>query len=75
MKVVYLLQHSYEVGEEEAFDEVKMLGIYSSKEKAEKMVEKYKNIPGFKNCLTSCFYIGKYEIDKDHWTEGFFKDK
>jgi len=70
MKIVYILQHSYEVGD---FDETKMIGVYSSKEKAKKTIESYKMLPGFKDYPLSCFYIGKYEIDKDHWTEGFIK--
>ncbi len=71
MKVVYVLQHSYEIGEEGEFDETKLIGIYSSKEKAEKVIEIYKALPGFKEYPISCFHIDKYEIDKDHWSEGF----
>lgn len=73
MKIVYVLQHSYEVGEEGNFEETKMIGIYSSKEEAEKTIEKLKTLPGFKDYPINCFHVGKYEIDKDHWTEGFVK--
>lgn len=73
MKVVYILEHSYEVGEDREFDEVKMIGVYSSKEKAEKTIARYRMLSGFKDYPVSCFYISKYEIDKDHWTEGFIK--
>lgn len=70
MNKVFLLQHSYEVGE---FDETKLIGIYSSKEKAESTVERFKHLSGFKDYPHECFYIDEIEIDKDHWTEGFIK--
>lgn len=70
MKTVFLLQHSYEVGE---FDETKVIGIYSSKEKAEETVKRYKQLPGFKDYPDECFYIDEYELDSDNWQEGFIK--
>lgn len=73
MKFAYILQHSYEVGEEGAFDEIKLIGVYSSQEKAEKVIERYISLPGFKEYPAECFHISKYEIDKDQWTEGFIK--
>jgi len=72
MDKVYLLQHSYEVIYEGAsFDETKLIGIYSSREKAEEVVERYKKITGFNKYPSSCFYIADYELDQDNWTEGF----
>jgi len=73
MGAVYILQHSYEVGEDGQFDEIKMIGVYSSRESAEKTIVCYKMLSGFKDYPISCFYISKYEIDKDHWTDGFIK--
>jgi hypothetical protein len=70
MEFVYLVQHSYEVGENGEFDEVKLIGVYSTQEKAEEVVERYKEIPGFKNYLNG-FHIGEHEINKDNWNEGF----
>lgn len=35
MKSVYIVQHSYDVGEDEQYTETKIIGIYSSLEKAE----------------------------------------
>lgn len=69
MGYVYLLQHSYEIDE---CEETKIIGIYTSREKALETIEKYKTIPGFKN-YSDCFYIDKYELDKNHWEEGFVK--
>jgi len=69
---VYLLQHSYEVVYEGAsFDETKVLGIYSTREEAEAAVERYKGITGFNKYPLSCFHIDDYELNQDHWTEGF----
>lgn len=67
MKSVFLLQHSYEQGE---CEETKIIGIYSSKAKAEETIERFKNIIGFKE-HQDCFYIDEYDIDKDNWIEGF----
>ena len=64
---VYLLEHIYEL---EGHDEVRTLGIYSSKEKAEEVILDYKKLPGFKDFLDG-FCITEYEIDKKYWTEGF----
>ena len=68
MKSVFLLQHSYEV---DGVDEVKIIGIYSSKKKAEKVIEKYKVLPGFNKYMDS-FHIDEYPVDTDHWNEGFY---
>ena len=69
MVSVFLLQHSYEIDE---IDETKVIGIYTSREKAEIAVEKYKNLPGF-NDYPNSFIIDHYELDKGHWEEGFIK--
>ncbi|WP_042161460.1 DUF7336 domain-containing protein [Paenibacillus gorillae] len=70
MKTIFIVQHSYEVGEGSLYDETKLIGVYSSKEIAESVVEKFKRLPGFRDYLDA-FYINEYEIDKDNWTEGF----
>ena len=73
MKSVYVLQHSYEssdTGEEET----KLIGIYSSKDKAEKTIEKLSKQPGFKD-FPDYFYIEGYRIDQDNWEEGFVIEK
>ena len=71
MKHVYLLQHSYQYGENDEHDETKTIGIFSSRLLAESIVEKYKDLPGF--CLfdKECFYIDKYEVDFEWWSSGF----
>lgn len=68
MRTVFLLQHSYEV---DGCDETKLIGIYSTREKAEAVVSKYKTLAGFRDYPDDCFYVDEYEIDKNHWEEGF----
>lgn len=66
---VFLLQHSYE---NENTEVTKIIGIYSSREKAELTVKEYKSLPGFRDYPDS-FFIDKYEVDKNNWEEGFVK--
>ena len=65
---VYLLQH---VAREDTDDEgIKVLGIYSTREKAEIAIEQFKLLPGFDRYPDS-FHVGKYELDKLERSEGF----
>ena len=45
---VYLLTHSYPVGEDKFFDEVRIIGLYSSRKKAKEVLLKYMTKKGFK---------------------------
>jgi hypothetical protein len=69
--IVYLLQHSYDYGENSEYTETKVIGIYSSKEIAESVVETYKNLPGFNEFDVTCFYIDEYILDDSEWKFGF----
>ncbi len=68
MDKAFLVQHVHDLSSDDAY--VKIVGIYSSKEKAESTVERYRSLPGFKN-YPKGFNISEYEIDKDYWEEGF----
>ncbi|MFB9077057.1 hypothetical protein ACFFLS_03555 [Flavobacterium procerum] len=68
MEEVYILQHSYDIGD---FEETKIIGIYSTIAKAEETIEKFKNKKGFNNHPIECFSIDKYKLDKDNWIDGF----
>ncbi len=71
---VYLLRHTYEYGEEMEHEETKIIGIYSSREKAEEVIKRFVLLPGFKNYPEEYFVIEEYLLDKDMWwTEGFIK--
>lgn len=69
---VYILQHSYDYGENFEYQETKFLGVFSSEKEAQKAVEHHKTLDGFKD-YPNDFYIDEYEIDKKYWSEGFIK--
>lgn len=66
---VYVLQHSYAL--QNGSGETKMLGVFSSAEKAEEAIEMYKTLPGFCE-RPKDFHLDKYLVDERCWTEGFF---
>ncbi|WP_394834844.1 hypothetical protein LVJ94_50940 [Pendulispora rubella] len=67
MAAVFIVQHAYERDDSE---EIKFIGVYSSRMKAEEAVLRLKEQPGFRE-YPDGFCIDRYEIDKDHWEEGF----
>ncbi len=69
MKSVFILHHSYE-SSITGGEETKLIGAYSSKENAQKAIERLSKQPGFKD-LPEHFSIDEYIIDQDNWTEGF----
>ena len=71
MKTVFYLEHSYQaVNEnEEVLDKFKILGIYSTREKAEKAVLYYKTLSGFKNYPNN-FIIEGYKLNKNKYEGG-----
>lgn len=66
-KYVYRLYHWRDEDNDETYKEI---GHYSSREKANQVIEKYKTLPGF-YAYPDCFTIDKVKIDCDFWTEGF----
>ena len=79
MKTVFVIQHLHVLDGEK--EDVKFIGVYRSLESAHAAIERLRGQPGFcehprvVDPLTdddeSGFYIGEYELDKDHWPEGF----
>lgn len=71
---VYLLWHIHELTDDfGAHDEEKMIGVFSSAEKANETIERLKGLEGFRDCPLKCFMVDEYEVDKPlNWTEGFF---
>jgi len=78
MKSVFVLQHLHVLpcGEED----VKLIGVYSSKAAAIAAVARLKEQPGFRDLpnIVSLgdednqgFYIDEYEMDMDNWVEGY----
>ncbi len=68
MRSVFVVQHAYEL---EDCEEVKMIGVYSSKTRAREAVARLVEQPGFRD-VPNGFSIDEYPLDRDHWTEGFF---
>lgn len=56
--------------DEEAGDDVKVLGVYSSRGKAEARIERAKELEGFRD-EPDCFHVDEYLLDEDRWSDGF----
>ncbi len=69
MNVVYVLQHAYET---DGLEETKFVGVYSTRARAAAAIERLCQRPGFSE-YPDGFHVDEYELDRDHWTEGFFR--
>ena len=79
MTRAFLLQHLHLV--DGVNEDVKTLGIYSSRESAEKAVARFRNLPGFRDVpqiadpsafgAAEGFYIDEFELDQDSWASGY----
>lgn len=79
MKSVFIVQHLHSLPQGE--DDVKMIGVYKSLDRAKAAVERLKTQPGFRDNpllvdpegdgVQQGFYIDEYHLDMDHWQEGF----
>ena len=68
MTRVYVVQHLRD--DPDGYDDVKFIGVYSTRKKADDAVGQLKLLPGFID-VPEGFHVQQYEVDKDHWTEGF----
>jgi len=69
MKYVYIVHHTHVISAEN--EDVKLIGAFSSKENASRVIKRYKQLPGFREAKKG-FYIDKYQIDEECWSEGYF---
>lgn len=79
MESVFVLQHLHVLPRGE--DDVKLIGVYRTIEAARSAVERLRDQPGFRDhpqvvdpledTDEQGFHIGKYPLDKDHWSEGY----
>ncbi len=53
-------------------DDAKLLGVYSTLEKAEERVRRARLLPGFVE-EPDCFVVEEHTLDEDEWTEGFVR--
>ena len=65
---VFLLEHSYIT--DNYIEHNKTLGIFSTKDKAEKMISMYRKLPGFSKYPDN-FTIDEYILDQTEWLSGF----
>jgi hypothetical protein len=65
---VFVLQHVHAVDNGE--DDVKLIGVYSSRETAQAAITRLGDAPGFSEA-TAGFHIDEYQLDKDQWVEGY----
>ena len=68
MKKVYVVQHVHSF--EDGAEDIKFIGVYSSRENAQAAVNRLCRAPGFSEA-PSGFHIDEYSLDKDQWVEGF----
>lgn len=76
---VFVVQHVHVF--ESAREDVKMIGVYESREAAEEAVRRLAVQPGFRDWpeiidpseydYESGFHIEEYRLGEDHWVEGF----
>ena len=70
---VFLLWHTHNLTDDcGTREEVKLIGVFSSAEKANEALEQLKNKEGFRDFPISCFEIAKTKIDQTSWIDGFF---
>lgn len=68
MTSVFVLQHAHT--KEDGDEDVKFIGVYSSREKAQAAVTRVGRQPGFSD-KPDGFHIDEYRIDQDQWAEGY----
>ena len=72
MSKVYLLEHYYDYGEGSEHQEVRELGVYSTRELAKEAIGRFSSQEGFRDYPLDCFRISELVVDRDAtWTEGF----
>jgi hypothetical protein len=79
MDHVFIVQHLHTLPGD--VDDVKMIGAYRTRESALAAVERLRSQPGFRDLPLIVnplededdqgFHVDRYELDKDHWPEGY----
>jgi hypothetical protein len=65
---VFVLQHVHALDDDD--EDVKMIGVYSSREQADAAIERLSIQPGFSDDIGG-FAVSPYILDEDHWREGY----
>lgn len=69
MTMVYEIKYARDLSDDVA--DVKFVGVFSTREKANEALEEVKKLPGFAQ-YPECLLVTEVEVDLDHWTYGFF---
>lgn len=69
MKSVYFLYHLDEQ-RSDGFQPRKLVGVYSTMQRAQEALRRYHDKPGFKDHPDD-WRILEHEMDRDDWTKGF----
>lgn len=70
MEFVYLLWHTHLSEELSAGEDIKLIGVYSTREKAEAAQSRSELLDGFRDSIEG-FEISCNRLDHDEWTSGF----
>ena len=68
MTSVFVLQHVHEMAD--GAENVKFIGVYSSRQKAQEAVKRLSGVPGFSEAPDG-FHVDEYRLDEDQWVEGY----
>jgi hypothetical protein len=68
MAFVFLLWHVHRISD--GYDDEKLIGVYDTEDKAEAAISRLRERPGFVD-EPSGFEIAKYELNRDHWADGY----
>lgn len=66
----HLGENGAPLGDEQAGDDAKLLGVYASEAAARSRIESARLLPGFMD-EPDCFQVARYTLDKHEWAEGF----
>ncbi|MBF9131411.1 hypothetical protein I0C86_20950 [Plantactinospora sp. S1510] len=58
------------IWDEEDGDDLKILGVYSSEQRAEERIQGARLLPGFRD-EPDCFMVNRHRLDEDQWADGF----
>ena len=73
MDSVYILWFVHEWKDEDREDDELLIGVYSTEDDARAAIERLKDKRGFSS-MPESFLISKYQLNKDHWTDGYIVD-
>ena len=68
MMSVFVLQHVHSM--DDGVEDVKLIGVYSSREKAQATAARLARVSGFSDAPDD-FHIDEYRVDQDQWVEGY----